>query len=88
MKQIKWWPHARERLVEREIDLKLVQAALKQPDQVILLGGRKIIHKRYHDSRRHKEYLLRVFIEEYAEEQVIRTVYRTSKISKYWRDDL
>lgn len=86
MKRIRWWPHARERLLERGIDEKLVQAALEQPDQIILLGRRKIIHKRYHDLRRHKEYLLRIFIEEHTEEQVIRTVYRTSKISKYWRE--
>jgi len=88
MKEIRWWSHARVRLVERGIDVKLVQAALEQPDQTILTGRRKIVHKRYHNSRCHKEYLLRVFIEEDAQGQVIRSVYRTSKITKYWRDDL
>lgn len=38
MKQVKWRPHARERLVERGIDIKLVQLALKQPDQIIISG--------------------------------------------------
>jgi hypothetical protein len=89
MKQIRWWPHARERLAERGIDTKLVQAALEQPDQVILSGRQKVIHKRYHHPHRHKkEYLLRIFVEEHSEGQIIRTVYRTSKITKYWRDDL
>ena len=89
MKQIRWWPHARERLIERGIDVKLVQAALEHPDQVVIsTGGRKIIHKRYREGHSHKEYLLRIFAEEHQVEWIIRTVYRTSKISKYWRDEL
>ena len=88
MKQIRWRPHARERLVERGIDIKLVQEALTRPDQIISRGRQKIIHKRYYDFHCRKEYLLRVFIEEHVEERMIRTVYRTSKIAKYWRDKL
>ena len=86
MKSIRWWPHARERLVERGIDIKLVRSALEKPDQIITMGKQKIIHKLYQETSRHKEYLLRVFIEDFEEEQVIRTVYRTSKVSKYWRN--
>jgi len=89
MKHVKWWLHARQRLIERGIDIKLVQAALSEPDQVIPTGRHKIIHKLYRDPhRRNKEYLLRIFVEEHAEFHIVRSVYRTSKISKYWRDDL
>ena len=87
MKSIRWWPHARERLVERGIDIKLVRSALEKPDQIITMGKQKIIHKLYQETSCHKEYLLRVFIEDFEEEQVIRTVYRTSKVSKYWRNE-
>ncbi|MBU1125433.1 MAG: DUF4258 domain-containing protein [Candidatus Omnitrophica bacterium] len=85
VRSITWLRHARDRLAERGIDEAIVLEALKKPDQVIHSAGQKIIHKAYRDSQSQKEYLLRIFVDEYAGTQVIRTVYRTSKISKYWR---
>ncbi|VAX35624.1 hypothetical protein MNBD_UNCLBAC01-1930 [hydrothermal vent metagenome] len=88
MKQIEWQVHARQRLVERGINIHLIRKALLAPDQVIFHRRQKIIHKRYYDMKREKEYLLRLFIEETSEKWIINSVYRTSKISKYWRVDL
>ncbi len=87
MKKIAWHAHAQERLVERGINEKLVKDALQHPDQVIVVGKNKILHKRYYDPYRRKNYLLRLFIEQHAEVWIICSVYRTSKINKYWRDE-
>jgi hypothetical protein len=84
MKKIQWSLHARERLVEREIDKKLVETAIKESDQIITIGKQKIFHKRYYNAN-NKEYLLRIFTEEHINKIYIRSVYRTSKINKYWR---
>jgi len=59
MKKIKWHAHAQERLDERGIHEKLVKDALEHPDQTIMRGRNKIIHKRYYDRHRNKYYLLR-----------------------------
>ena len=84
MRRIIWYSHAKERLIERGITAQIVLAALQDPDQVIPKGKIKIIHKRYQDSLHRKEYLLRIFVEVVGVDWVIRTVYRTSKIAKYW----
>ena len=86
MKEIKWHSHARARLLERSIDLRLVHKALEHPDEVRGIGAQKIIHKRYVDSQSNKEYLLRIFLEDRHGEWTILSVYRTSKIGKYWRE--
>ncbi len=83
MRQIKWHSHAEQRLEERGIDIKLAQAALRNPDVIIPKGKMKIIHKRYYDSQRNKEYLLRIFVEVHNGDWIVRSVYRTSKIVKY-----
>ena len=88
MKTIKWHNHARVRLIERDLDTKLVQNSLAEPDQIIGKGLYKIIHKRYKDSHNSKEYLLRIFVEDHQGEWVILSAYRTSKIEKYWRDKI
>ena len=86
MKSIKWHSHAKIRQIERNIDAHLIVKALQQPDQTIYLAGKKrIIQKRYHDSQSQEEYLLRIFVEEFSTLYLIRSVYRTSKIGKYWR---
>ncbi len=86
MKKIVWHAHAKARLVERGIGLKLIRDALDYPDQIISEGKYSIIHKFYGDFNRKKKYLLRIFVEEQERKFIIRSVYRTSKIHKYWRD--
>ena len=85
MKKIIWYPHARVRLKERAIDIKNVHLAVNTPNQVIHKGRFRIFHKIYHDHRRNKDYMLRVFAEEYEGEVIVHSLYRTSKIAKYWR---
>ena len=85
MKKIIWLPHARIRLLERGIREELVEKAVTDPDQVLIYSRNKIFHKIYVDHLRNKKYLLRVITEDLMAETVIISVYRTSKIKKYWR---
>ena len=74
--------HCKQRMFERDIKEDLVKQAIASPDQIIKTERREILHKRYKDKNKgNKEYLLRVFIEEKS----IVSVYKTSRIEKYWR---
>lgn len=81
--EIEWLPHARERVRERGISESLVRQVLREPQQVLGHGSRKVFQSRL--TIRHKEYLLRVFTEVHEGVIMIRSVYRTSKVHKYWR---
>ena len=80
--------HAREQLRERKISQELVEEVLKDPEQVVQdAEGNPIAQNRYFDKEEGKEMLLRVF---YREEQGTRrviTVYKTSRIRKYWKQE-
>ena len=84
---IEWLSHARERLHERGLNEQLVDEAIRAPQQVCGRGPQKVFQKRYVDPVRQKEYLLRVFVEIRKGKVIVRSAYRTSKISKYWRPE-
>ncbi len=82
---VEFFPHAEERRKERKINKDLVKEAILHPDEVISRGKTMIVHKKYFNSYKKKEYLLRVFLEEKESKKVVVSLYRTSKISKYFR---
>lgn len=86
MKKISWHGHAKQRLWERSIDSKIVLLTIREPEQVFTKGKFKVLHRRYYEIGHRKHYLLRVFIEESIHEIVVYSVYKTSKIDKYWRE--
>ena len=88
MKKISWHGHAKQRILERSIDPKIVLLAIKEPEQVFTKNKFKVLHRRYYETAHRKHYLLRIFIEENPHEIVIYSVYKTSKINKYWRGQL
>lgn len=83
----KFLPHCEDRIKERGIDKELAKKTIFEPEQVISEGKRTIFHRRYKDKVRNKEYLLRVFVEKKGKETEVVSVYRTSKIQKYWRQE-
>lgn len=63
-----------------------MKETLANPDQLIEgTKGRKIAQKKYFDSSRNKEYLVRVIFKEEKGSRIGITAYKTSKIKKYWR---
>jgi hypothetical protein len=74
--------HADEQMRRRGIDIELVRSILRDPEQVLeVQPGRVVLQSQVNvDGRK----LVRVFID--VDESLMRvvTVYRTSKIDKYW----
>ena len=71
-------------MARRNIPLGLVQEVLTNPGQIVgAFGGRKAYQSvlEFPDGRK---YLLRVIVGEAGERPIVVTVYRTSKIAKYW----
>lgn len=77
--------HARFEANRRNISEELIKSVIKNPKQKLpSKKGRVILQNRYLDEMEGKEMLLRVIGIESAEEFKVVTVYKTSKINKYW----
>ncbi len=84
MAEVKLAPYALVQMQERGLTEVAVREAVENPDQVVRgKGRRQIAQKRMQEADR--EYLLRVIYEEAASEVTVVTAYKTSKVSKYWR---
>ena len=77
--------HAQEEMVRRAIPLEMIQRVLAEPQQVVDDPSGCKVRQSQLDFGTGKGYLLRVFVNEAAVPAVVVTVYRTSKIAKYWR---
>jgi len=76
--------HAEEELDRRGIPRNLLDGVLAEPQQVVpASGGRKAYQSRF-DLRDGRIMLLRAIVDDRVDPPVVVTVYRTSKIDKYW----
>ncbi|MGB3780271.1 MAG: DUF4258 domain-containing protein [Tunicatimonas sp.] len=79
--------HAKEQLAIRRIDQELVWKTVEKPQQEIEEGSGKKIYQSVVDDEGDVNYLIRVFVNVVKHPKMIITVYRTSKIQKYWKDE-
>jgi hypothetical protein len=78
--------HALTEMARREISEEDVKDVLANPEQTELVrDGRAVYQARRMLNDPPKTYLLRVFIDIDPKPPYVVTVYRTSKIEKYWR---
>lgn len=77
--------HAHEEMNRRQISIDAVWACLKKPDQIIDSQESRVIYQSKIKSGE-KYFLLRIIIEKQASPERVITVYRTSKIEKYWKE--
>jgi len=77
--------HAQEQLEQREIPLAMVESVLASPQQLIRQSGGTTVYQSQLDWGKGKIYLLRLVVRDELEPWLVVTVYKTSKISKYWR---
>ncbi|MBD0264301.1 MAG: DUF4258 domain-containing protein [Tolypothrix sp. Co-bin9] len=76
--------HAQTEMERRKISVDLVESVLDNPQQIISeKEGRKAYQSKFDVSGR--VFLLRVIVVDNIEPAVVITVYKTSKIDKYWR---
>jgi hypothetical protein len=77
--------HAQEEMQRREISLPFVELVLNHPQQIIPeREGRKIYQSQV-DFGDGKIFLLRIIVVDDVDPVVVITIYRTSRIAKYWR---
>ncbi len=78
--------HARQEMTRRQISEADVAQVLSSPEQSEpVRAGREVYQSRIEVGEPPKTYLLRVFVDLDRKPLEVVTVYRTSKIGKYWR---
>ena len=77
--------HARFEAQRRQIDLELMLSTVEDPQQKVpSKGNRVVLQSKYYDKINGKEMLLRVIVELAGDTLKVISVYKTSKIDKYW----
>lgn len=78
--------HALAEMARRGISKDEAAAVLAKPEQSELIrAGRTVYQSKLHFGVPSKEYILRIFVDIDRSPPQVVTVYRTSKIEKYWR---
>jgi hypothetical protein len=73
-------------MARREISQEHVRNGLANPDQIEMVReGRAVYQAKYETGEPPKTYILRVFVDIDRKPPRVVTVYRTSKVEKYWR---
>jgi hypothetical protein len=84
LKPFRWSNHALRKLTDREIPRVEAERAVTSLESIVpARSGRRFFMRRYFDDRFQQQMLVRALVEETAQEQVVITVYITSKVDKY-----
>jgi hypothetical protein len=77
--------HAANELQRRSIPHHLLTLVLEQPEQFVLEHTGRKAHQSQLDFGGGRIFLLRAIVRDDLDPLLVVTVYRTSKIAKYWR---
>lgn len=84
--EIRLSEHAKTELLRRQISAELAMQVGQEPHQIVpARNGLECRQSVFKDESSGKEYLLRVIVNPQIMPNVIVTVYKTSKVAKYWR---
>ena len=78
--------HAEEELVRRKIPRAFLDEVLQHPEQIIPQHGLEKVYQSRLDFGDDRIFLVRVIVDDTVSPAIVVTVYRTSKIKKYWRE--
>ena len=78
--------HARSQMNLRGLTEDVINNILENPLEIKTLNDRQVYQGTY--VALGKQYLVRIFVNHLTEPNIVITVYRTSKISKYYEGDL
>ena len=87
MKSYKLTSHAKEEMTRRQIPLELLEKTMLNPQQVINFSKDRQCFQSVFAFPSGKSYLIRVVTENINSDLLIVTVYRTSKIKKYVKEE-
>ena len=79
--------HVLQEMARRGVLREVVEDILAQPEQVVAGRDNRTIYQSRLDKEEEKTYLVRVVVDEQIDPPVVITVYRTSKVQKYWRTE-
>lgn len=78
--------HARQQAARRGIDESTLRSVAASPEQTLTVRpGREVRQSRVRSEHEGVDYLIRVIVDVATDPETVVTVYRTSKIDKYWR---
>jgi Domain of unknown function (DUF4258) len=78
--------HALTEMAQRKITREDVRTVLANPEQMEMIRASRTVYQTKHEmGDPPKTYILRVFVDIDHKPPCVVTVYRTSKIEKYWR---
>ena len=77
--------HAQREMARRDIPRTLLDEVLRAPQQIVEEHQGRKAYQSIVDFGRGRMFLLRVIVRDDIEPGIVVTVYRTSRISKYWR---
>lgn len=77
--------HALEEMKRRELSNDLVDSILKDPQQIVDEYGNRKAFQSIINLGTGKDYLVRVIVNDTLDPAKVVTVYKTSRINKYWR---
>ena len=86
MKPVRFSDHARLEIVRRGIPVAVVEQVLSSPEQSVPEHG-GLVARQSRVELDGRQYLVRVVVAEQPDATVVVTVYRTSRIGKYWRSE-
>ena len=78
-------PHAAQELTERGIDPESLYAVLHNPEQIVPEHDGRVAYQSRMTLASGKVHLVRAIVDPGEDEALVVTVYRTSRIAKYWR---
>lgn len=80
--------HARFEMTRRGSDEAAIGQALAMPEQIgAVREGRSVYQRRVETGEPPQQYLLRIVVDVDRSPAEVVTVYRTSKVRKYWRSE-
>ena len=78
--------HVEGEIKRIKISANFVESVLQNPQQIVEEYGNKKAYQSKVDFGEGKVYLLRVIVADNVDPAIVVTVYRTSKVKKYWRE--
>ncbi len=76
--------HAKVEMERRKIPHEVVLEILEKPEQIVPIKTNRKIYQSRIDFGLGKTYLIRIVTEMVSNQLIVVTVYKTSKIKKYW----
>ena len=86
MRNLVFTEHALEEMKRRQLDDRVVRSVLENPEQELQIRPGRVVLQSKVVMEKAKTYLVRAIMDVDRDPQEVVTAYRTSKISKYWKE--